>query len=201
MYLLYCFSSVSSKTKRDAEPENPHGNDVINVIRHGFRLYQIRRTYYCKLLPTLKRWLKQFLMVTARHVLDLCGSELSMDVRRFTFSSVSSCTEITATQARRMAVDETATCVQSVVVCGPPRDTPIKISRHSTAASPVVAHEYHLHVQLLAPGQQPAHAARARPRHAHSVTYRTGGMSRRRANRSVTCDNAQLPMLSEPCSC
>ena len=32
-------------------------------------------------------------------------------------------------------------------------------------------------------------------------TYRTGGVSRRRASRSVTCDNAQLPMLSEPCSC
>jgi len=31
--------------------------------------------------------------------------------------------------------------------------------------------------------------------------YRTGGVSRRRASRSVTCDNAQLPMLSEPCSC
>jgi len=31
--------------------------------------------------------------------------------------------------------------------------------------------------------------------------YRTGGVSRRRASRSVTRDNAQLPMLSKPCSC
>jgi len=118
MYLLYCFSSVSSKTKRDAEPENPHGNDVISVIRHGFRLYQIRRTYYCK-LGYCRLWNGDWnsFWVTARHVLNWCGSELSMDVRRFTFSSVSSCTEITATQARRTAVDETATCVQSIS-CG-----------------------------------------------------------------------------------
>ena len=34
-----------------------------------------------------------------------------------------------------------------------------------------------------------------------NFNYRTGGVSRRRASRSVTCDNAQLPMLSEPCSC
>jgi len=31
--------------------------------------------------------------------------------------------------------------------------------------------------------------------------YRTGGVSHRRASRSVTRDNAQLPMLCELCSC
>jgi len=31
--------------------------------------------------------------------------------------------------------------------------------------------------------------------------YRTVGMVNRLERRSVTCDNAQLPMLSEPCSC
>ena len=34
-----------------------------------------------------------------------------------------------------------------------------------------------------------------------NCVYRTGGVSRRRASRSITRDNAQLPMLSEPCSC
>ena len=37
--------------------------------------------------------------------------------------------------------------------------------------------------------------------HCNKLVYRTGGVCRRRASRSVTCDNAQLPMLSEPCSC
>ena len=31
--------------------------------------------------------------------------------------------------------------------------------------------------------------------------YRTVGVVNRLERRSVTCDNAQLPMLSEPCSC
>jgi len=33
------------------------------------------------------------------------------------------------------------------------------------------------------------------------ASYRTVGVVNRLERRSVTCDNAQLPMLSEPCSC
>jgi len=34
-----------------------------------------------------------------------------------------------------------------------------------------------------------------------SISYRTVGVVNRLERRSVTCDNAQLPMLSEPCRC
>jgi len=37
--------------------------------------------------------------------------------------------------------------------------------------------------------------------HTHRHFYRTVGVANRLELRSVTCDNAQLPMLNEPCSC